>query len=178
MRTFNHLASAQVTVKSLYGNVDVFKESSLIEQVGILSCRMGRTLKVYDPERYRTPPSFTKMVNVDFEVIFFVVIEGRTIARIERIARQECEKTSRTMSQERENILLKRKHFTTHSYTRMTQMKGIADTVDGKPVVIYGEERTQFQRPRYIARRNQRVSSSIEHDNDEEEEDFLASDDE
>lgn len=80
------------------------------------------------------------------------------------------------MSQERENILLKRKHFTTHSYTRMAQMKGIADIVDGKPVVIYGEERTEFQRPRFIGSRNQRVSSSIEHDNDQEEDNFLDSD--
>ena len=52
-----------MTVKALYGNVDVLKESPLIEQVGILSCRMGKNLKVYDYQKER-PKAITKMVSL------------------------------------------------------------------------------------------------------------------
>lgn len=76
------------------------------------------------------------------------MIKGRTVQRLELQSRHEAEKTEDpNIEVEREKLLLKRKRFSNHAFSRMTQMKGIADIVDGKEVVN-GEENTQIERPR------------------------------
>ena len=109
------------------------------------------------------------------------MIEGRTVQRLELDLRLECEKKEDpNIEVERENLLLKRKAFTTHSVSRMTQMKGIANITDGKEVVN-GEENAEIERPRCLIIPNvnsqlQISNDSSSNDDDDEEDNFLDED--
>lgn len=106
------------------------------------------------------------------------MIEGRTVQRLELDLRRECEKMEDpSIEVERENLLLKRKRFTTHSFSRMAQMKGIADITDGKEVVN-GKENAVIERPRCLIIPNvnpqlQISEDSSSNDDDDEEDSFL-----